>query len=425
MYSKRILLAPLLVLASISPIMPSANAGGSCDIQKQVLNETLLKGLPSARAQEAFDDCIRRGGTVGSSQSSPSSSSEQGAWPRTVTYPCAEAAEEMRKNISFFSWHYPTAMEQARAYCDKIKSSGGGSGGSSGGGSGGSSGGSSGGGSGGSSGGSSGGNSGGTKWTCKGQIFNTEAEANAFCNPKTCNSAPNSPSVTYVVNKNSVTFTVKKAEVGEPVKNMYYDFAVFATSWSSWSGWQSINPSEVFTKTFVPLEEMKTRIAFIAFSMNECGASSFVRGDQNNSGIELGIATINKCIAHDSTTISYLESTLESLKTRINSVARNNKNLEKEAATLILQGEEIVSKSTKEICGEVPPKTAALAAQLLLSDSYAKLLAEAKDLEYEVSKFEFKYKVSKPNITITCTKGSITKKVVGTKPKCPTGYKNN
>jgi len=119
MYSKRILLAPLLVLASISPTMPSANAGGSCDIQKQVLSETMLKGLPSAYAQEAFDDCIRRGGTVGSS---PSSSSEPGAWPRTVTYPCAEAAQEMRKNTSFFSWHYPTAMEQARAYCDKLKS---------------------------------------------------------------------------------------------------------------------------------------------------------------------------------------------------------------------------------------------------------------------------------------------------------------
>ena len=119
MHIKRILLAPLLVLASISPIMPSANAGGSCDIQKQVLAETMLKGLSSTYAQQAFDNCIRSGGTVGSS---PSSSSEPGLWPETVKFPCVEAAQERRKNISFFSWHYPTAMEQARAYCDKIKS---------------------------------------------------------------------------------------------------------------------------------------------------------------------------------------------------------------------------------------------------------------------------------------------------------------
>ena len=105
-----------MLVLGLLPIQIISATAGSCDTAYNALVSARLKGVSEQAAQAALDQCIRNGGTVGST----SSATQPGAWPRVTTYPCVEAAQRHRENISFFSWHYATAMEQANLYCAGI-----------------------------------------------------------------------------------------------------------------------------------------------------------------------------------------------------------------------------------------------------------------------------------------------------------------
>ena len=460
----------------------SANAK-SCDSEFDYLVWVRLKGTSAQYAQTKLDECIRSGGRVEAlaGESSP----DPGAWPRVVTYPCPEAAQRMLENVTFFSWHYPTAMEQAKVYCAAQAAAQAAAANSS---------------------------LSSQKWTCSGATFDTQAQAQAYCDQinaaqaaaaqaAACNTAPEKPILDVTWTLSGVSFKVKASTLGDKISYLNWSYNLFnsnSKAWESWSVWVRESPLAPFTQEFAP-KSGYSRIAFSVYASNSCGNSEESREVTTNSGVLLAPLIVDQFITHPintpeaSTWISVFQfisskngldlvvaSSTPEVCTVVNdqiffitagsckltSKSTSNSNIQKPEDLI---SEILVSKNgaaqaaadakTKAEAKAVADKASAdkasadkasadkaaadkasadkaaadkaaadkAAADKAIADllaqqkAIADLFAQQKAIVDLLS--QQKAAASKKPTTITCVKGKVTKTVTAVNPKCPSGYK--
>ena len=263
-----------------------------------------------------------------------------------------------------------------------------------------------------------------------------------------CAKAPEIPALSFTNLSDGIQFTANAKSVGEKATNLYYSYVYFdgaKNAWDAWSSWVTSSPSSVISFKAVSGNN-KTRIGFSVYASNSCGQSGQARESSAQTGLVLpGTSLISTTGASDAAAEfadanAASEDAINAAKSAISQFSKERSkcvssyskmdidtltkfssyclNLDNEYATLYRN---IYAFNNTKFVTIDQANNGTDTANAYAEDADA-LVAKMQDITETLLAAALTASESKKT-SITCFKGSITKKITSVKPACPAGYK--
>ena len=263
-----------------------------------------------------------------------------------------------------------------------------------------------------------------------------------------CSKAPEIPNLSFTNLSDGIQFTASAKSLGEKATNLYYSYVYFdgaKNAWDAWSSWVTSAPSSVVSFKAVSGNN-KTRIGFSVYASNTCGQSAQARESSAQTGLVLpGTSAISTTGASDAAAefADANAAATDAINAAKSAISQFSKERSKCVSSYLKMDIDTLTKFSS-YCLKLDNEYATLYRNIYAfnntkfvtidqanngtdtANAYAEeadsLVAKMQDITETLVAAALTASESKKT-SITCIKGSVTKKITAVKPVCPAGYK--